>query len=79
MNEATRLITTYRDALLGVEKLAQLLGVSKTSVYRLVERRAIPFHRIPAGLRFSPKDVDEYLSRCRKETIGAAAYGSTKN
>lgn len=53
----------------NVRELAQYLKVSPASVYRLVERRLIPFHRLPRGLRFSVKDVEEYLMKCRVESF----------
>lgn len=53
----------------NVRELAQYLKVSPASVYRLVERRLIPFHRLPRGLRFSAKDVEEYLMKCRVESF----------
>jgi len=55
----------YASDLLNVQELAELLRLSKTSVYRLVEHRLIPFHRLPRGLRFKRSDIDEYLQRCR--------------
>lgn len=56
---------TDQHELLNVQELADLLRVSRTSVYRLVENRAIPFHRLPRGLRFKRNDIDDYLQRCR--------------
>lgn len=56
--------------LLKVTELASILRVSPTSIYRLVEGRKLPFHRLPRGLRFRRKDVDEYLGKCRVETVG---------
>ena len=75
MHEKTFLTTEQHDALLDVEGLARLLNVSKTSVYRLVERRALPFHRLPAGLRFSMRDVEAYLAARRVEAMTAEPYG----
>lgn len=54
--------------LLTVKELSKILRVSETSIYRLVERRSIPFHRLPRGLRFKKQDVDEYLRKCRVES-----------
>ncbi|MBU0625816.1 helix-turn-helix domain-containing protein [Patescibacteria group bacterium] len=55
--------------LLNVRELAALLKVSATSVYRLVERRDIPFVRLPRGLRFSEADVEAFLARHRVEAV----------
>lgn len=54
---------------LKVHELAELLKVSRASIYRLVESRAIPFHRLPRGLRFHKDDIEKYLARCRVETV----------
>ena len=57
------------DVLLTPRELAAVLKVSLTTVYRLVDRRAIPFHRISRKLRFSTADVDEFVKSSRVETI----------
>lgn len=41
--------------------LATYLHVSKTTVYRLVERRHLPVHRVEGCLRFAREDVETYL------------------
>ncbi len=75
----TSVLTEEHGALLDVDELARLLNVSKRSAYRLVERRAIRFHRLPGGLRFATRDVDEYLARRRVEPIGSSSYGGAKD
>jgi excisionase family DNA binding protein len=64
--------------LLDVQDLADVLRVSRTAVYRLVERRMIPFHRIPAGLRFHVRDVEAFLAKSR---VGGVAdhHGRAKD
>lgn len=54
--------------LLTVKELASLPRIA-TSVYRLVEKRLLPFHRLPRGLRFNRKDVESYLNNCRVESV----------
>lgn len=56
-------------ALLTVADVAAWLGVSRTSVYRLVERRVLPFHRLPGSLRFAEADVRAFLATTRVEPI----------
>ncbi|MBI1805091.1 MAG: helix-turn-helix domain-containing protein [Ignavibacteriae bacterium] len=48
---------------------ASMLRLSKASIYRLVESRALPFYRVSGSLRFSKNDLDEYLARGRVESI----------
>lgn len=55
--------------LLNVRELAALLKVSATSIYRLVERRNIPFVRLPRGLRFREADIEAFLARRTVEAV----------
>ena len=61
--------TPARD-LLTPDEVAELLRVSKTSVYRLVERRAIRFYRVCGLLRFEREDVRAFLGAGRVEPMG---------
>lgn len=63
--------------LIGVDDLANLLGVSQASVYRMVERRLIPFYRLPRYLRFRRSDVEQYLAKCLVKPIDE--YERTSN
>ena len=56
------------DVFLTPHELAAILNVSRTTVYRLIETRSIPFHRINHSIRFSTADVDEYLKRSNVDT-----------
>lgn len=48
--------------LLTVREVAAKLRMSVTSVYRLVDRRAIRFFRCTRSLRFRPNDVDAFVA-----------------
>jgi excisionase family DNA binding protein len=48
---------------LNVKQMALLLGLSRTSIYRLTITRGITFTKIGSNIRFSKADVLEYLSR----------------
>jgi excisionase family DNA binding protein len=58
-----------QNDLLTVKEMAALLRTSPATVYRIVERRSIPFLRLPRGIRFSRKDVEAYLKRCSVESV----------
>ena len=58
-------------SLLTLDEVAALLRVSKTSIYRLVERRQLPFCRVGRSLRFTPEDIDEYLRARRVDSIAS--------
>ena len=52
-------------SLLTIEEMADILRLSKTSVYRLVQRRELPFCRVGRNLRFSREDLEAYLAARR--------------
>lgn len=60
-NTIIRLYTT--------DELAELLNVSKPTVYRLIETRNIAFYRIKGCIRFTEKDVMKYLEKNRIESV----------
>ena len=56
--------------LLSVSAVAELLGVSPSLVYQIVEAGKIPFHRVGIGrgsIRFQHEDVRGYIETCRIE------------
>ena len=53
-----------------IEQIANILGVSKITIYRLVESRKIPFYKIKGCIRFAKHDVLDYLTRSRIEPVG---------
>lgn len=56
--------------LLNVSAVAELLGVSPSLVYQIVEAGKIPFHGVGIGrgsIRFQREDVKAYIEACRFE------------
>ncbi|MEO5575047.1 MAG: helix-turn-helix domain-containing protein [Gaiellaceae bacterium] len=51
--------------LLSVNEAAEMLSVSRPTIYRLVRRRELPASRVGARLRFRPEHVDEYVDSRR--------------
>lgn len=43
------------------DDLAEFLCISKPTVYRLVGKRQLPFHKIGGALRFRKEDIERYL------------------
>jgi len=56
-----------RPPLVTIKDVAARLAISKTGVYRLVARHAIPFHRVGGLLRF---DADEIEASLRENRVG---------
>ena len=61
--------------LMTPKKLAEFLGISKSSVYLLVETRKLPFYKVGGSLRFKIADIEEYLKTVRVEPIVLKKYG----
>lgn len=55
--------------LITPEELASLLRMSKPSVYRLIEKRKIPFYKISGSLRFKISDIKKYIEDARIDSI----------
>ena len=47
----------------SVEDIARHLGVAKDSIYRWIERRSLPGHRIGRLWKFKISEVDEWVRR----------------
>lgn len=55
--------------LLTPDEAAGMLRLSKASLYRLVEKRILPFYKVSGSLRFGVKDMESYLSSHRVESV----------
>lgn len=58
---------------LSVEGIAGYLGVSKETIYRWLDRKKIPAHRIGKLWKFKPSEVDSWV------TSGGAISENTKS
>ena len=56
-------------SLLTPEEVMSRFKISRATLYRLVGKRAIPFHKVGRSLRFSEDNIQEYLSRNRVDPI----------
>ena len=55
-------------SLLGIDTVADRLGVSVRHVRRLVNEKRIPYLKWGRLLRFDPADIEAWLKRARVET-----------
>jgi len=62
------------DRWLSVDEIAEYLGVVKASVYRWIERRGLPAHRVGKLWKFKKDEVDEWV-----RSGGAAPEGQATN
>jgi len=54
---------------LTLPNLAQLLQLSKSKVYKLVERGEIPHYRIGSSIRFDPDEIRVWLERHHRPAV----------
>jgi len=59
--------TTLR--LLTPDEMADLLRISKSTLYRLIEKRKIPFYKVEGSLRFLKRDIVSYLDKNRVDSV----------
>lgn len=57
------------SAVFTPDELAEYLAISKATVYRLVNKRRLPFNKVGGVLRFKKDDVEKYLKTGRVEPI----------
>ncbi len=61
------------EKLLTVQELAEMLGITKVSVYQLVWRKRIPAVQISKKcLRFDPVEIREWLSSKKTQVVSPA-------
>lgn len=69
-------MTTERWA--SVEDVARHLGVAKDSVYRWIETRSLPAHKIGRLWKFQLSKVDEWVRAGGADAHDGAAKGGTR-
>lgn len=65
--------TVNKQRLLGVEEVAERLGVTPRYVRRLVAERRIRFVKVGHLLRFEGNDLDDWIERNCTEPIDAVS------
>lgn len=56
---------------LSVEGIALYLGVSKETIYRWLDRKKIPAHRVGKLWKFKPAEVDKWVISGAATTLDA--------
>jgi excisionase family DNA binding protein len=65
-----------RDKLLNEDEVAEILGVSKASLYRLRKSGEIACYKIRGRVLFSQRQLDDYLARVEQNVKQATPAGS---
>ncbi len=58
---------TTEEHWVGVEDVAIHLGVAKDSVYRWIDERGLPAHRVGRLFRFKLSEIDEWVRQDNKQ------------
>ena len=66
---------TAEERWVSVEEVATHLGVNKDSVYRWVDKKGLPAHRVGRLFRFKLSEVDEWV---RAGGVGGDSTMGTK-
>ena len=61
----------------GIEEVAAHLRVAKESVYRWVDSKGFPAHRVGRLLRFKLSEVDEWVTTSGGHNSGSSPLGKT--
>jgi len=51
------------EILLKVSDVARLLNISQPQVYRLINKKKIPYHKFEGSYRFKKSDIDAYIEK----------------
>lgn len=62
-------LDSITNNLISPDELSELFKISKSSVYRLIDKREITFYKIGGKLRFSKTDVEKYLKSVRIDPV----------
>jgi len=60
------------DRWLSVEEIAVYLGVKRDTIYKWIERKSLPAHKVGSLWKFRKEDVDEWVKS------GQASDGSAQ-
>lgn len=63
----------------SVEEIARHLGVSKETIYRWIEKRKIPVHRMGKLWKFKPSEVDSWIQNGGAEEVPAQTNRRTNS
>lgn len=58
---------------LAVVELSHYLGIKKSSLYSMVEKREIPYYKIGRLVRFKKADIDAWIEGFKSEVINPQA------
>ncbi|MCA9449253.1 MAG: helix-turn-helix domain-containing protein [Candidatus Omnitrophica bacterium] len=59
------------------KELANLLGVTPLTIYRIAQRGELDYHMVGNSMRFRREDIEKYLASRRNIGLGSSKKGKT--
>jgi excisionase family DNA binding protein len=59
------------DRWLSVEEIASYLGIKRDTVYKWIERKAMPAHKVGSLWKFQKDEIDEWVRSGNAGNAGA--------
>ena len=53
--------TTTEDRWLSVDEIASYLGIKRDTVYKWIERKSMPAHKVGILWKFKKEEIDEWV------------------
>lgn len=66
------------DRWLSVDEICRHLGISKDTVYRWIDKRDMPAHRVGRLWKFKKEDVDEWVRNGHASEVEKTKKGDTE-
>ena len=58
------------EKLLNIKEVQEALGISESTIFRLMKSRKLQGFKVGRTWRFQEKDVNEFIERQRREAAG---------
>ena len=68
---------TTEERWVGVDDVAAHLGVAKDSVYRWIDQRKLPAHRVGRLFRFKLSEIDEWVRQDNEREVSRSCQKPT--
>ncbi len=65
--------TTVEDRWISVDEIAEYLGIKRDTVYKWIERKNMPAHKVGSLWKFRKEEIDDWVRS------GHAADGASSN
>lgn len=57
------------EKIIDAKKVSEILGISRSTVYKMVERKLIDYIEYPNAIRFLESDILEYLKQHKIKAV----------